>query len=394
MNQFFAGIFKKEEVKKENDSATSFSVLKYKNYDRKLFSYEQLADTGWWPDQILRFIEICKIMYIEFIQYFQNKASMFDAPLRNAIFFMSQKKYLKDYKEINNFIKHHLIAINDNYLISVIQEDNCYMDEYEDRTRSKNEEKHFSLLNAVIKLLTYPSIEYNGKAMKDQHRIILHIYVVIYKLKNMYAMLDDLLRHILHSFLIKECLHLYLPTIFEAYINNDIENQIMIHLRECNFKNKNYTKIQNEYKQIVHHVHKFKDILLYGLYQTLEFTSVFLPKDDGISKLEEEKYKKIYTAEVKERISSLYQTYSKNIRLQASRRQLIMEGYKFDYLLQTKETDQELLMSPRYSIDDVKLDRELSNIPEDKPIPRSVTSSMIPTVRKKTKSRTKSDTRY
>ncbi len=420
MSQFFANFFKTKHEVIETPSSSSLSYLKYKNYDRKLFTYDQLLDTSWWPDQILKFIEVCKITYIEFIQYFQNKASMFDTPLRNAIFFMSQKKYHKDHKEISDFIKHHMMTINDNYLISIIQEDNCFMDEYEDHLRSKNEAKHYSLLNAVIKLLTIYPIEYGGKQFKEKHKIILHIYVVIYKLKNMYAMMDDMLRQILRSFLIKESIHLHLPTIFETYIMHDIETQIMNHLKECDFQDKKYDQIEEEYKQLFRHVHKFKDLLLYALYQTLEFSSVFNPKDKGLSTLDDEKYKKLYTSKVKRRILLTYETYANKIKVQASRRQLILDGHKFDDLLKAKEhIDAETTASPQYAkksdtleevyalysddMTDTKSPRKNSDTKPDSPLDRdriprlsrgsngSSTPIISNPIKTKKKSRTKSD---
>nr|QBK90286.1 MAG: hypothetical protein LCPAC102_01990 [Pithovirus LCPAC102] len=332
---------------KNDKILNTYSYLRYQNYDRSLFSYKLLSSIGWWPDEIIKFIEIFRLAYVEFIQSFSNKASIFDTPIRNAIFFMTQRKYSKR-SIISKFIKNKSNNIEDNYLNLVIQEDNCYMDEYEDRNRSSTENKHYLLLRAIQELLTLSPIEYEDYKLKKEYEDKLKVFIIIYELKNMYAMIDNILRSSLCTFL--ECDDegptINLTILFDGFINETIDTKLLKYIRSCENNKKKYMK------NIFNSSYLFRDLILYGLYKSIQFRDVFdiHISYEKLSEFNEVKYINIFTMTVIHRIEYIYKSFLDKLNYQKTRQQLILNGDTFTELMKNKNiNDINIPISPKYT---------------------------------------------
>ncbi len=330
---------------KVNDDA-SYVSLKNKNYNRSKFTYETLKYAEWWPDKIMEYIEVLRIAYVEFIQSFSNRASLFDTPLRNSIYFMSQYKY-SEIKEISNFIKKHNTNICDKYLNTVIKEDNCYMDGLEDRFRVSDEKKHEALLKAVEKLISMEPIEHNGISMDNEYIILLRIYIVIYDLKNNYAKLDSILRNSLILCLNNENTGPGLSFIFLIILDGEIDNGILIQLRKCENIKKHFTKIFNC-------TYLFRDLILYGLYKTLQFKNIFdIDEKYHTTIFKDEKYVELYTRGVIDRLEIIYDRYIKKLNSHKKQDKLLLSNSDFNDLIKKKRYDpNSMQLTPKYSLKD------------------------------------------
>ena len=331
-----------EPVKVNNDA--SYTSLKKRNYDRRKFTYDTLNYVEWWPDKIMEYIDVLRIAYVNFIQSFSNKASLFDTPLRNSIYFMSQYKY-SEIKEISDFIKNHNTSICDKYLNVVIHEDNCYMDGLEDRFRMPDEKKHAALLKAVEKLLSLEPIEHNGIMMDPDYIILLRIYIVIYDLKNNYAKLDSILRNSLMLCLTNEHAGPGLSFTFLTILEGQIDNGILLQLRKCKNIKKHFNKIFNC-------TYLFRDLILYGLYKTLQFKDIFDQNDTYRTTIFlNNNYKKIYTDDVIERLEIIYDRYVKKLNSRNQQNKLLLNNSDFEDLIKKKQYDiSEMEVTPKYSL--------------------------------------------
>nr|QBK90004.1 MAG: hypothetical protein LCPAC101_02890 [Pithovirus LCPAC101] len=326
-------------------------TLRLQNYDRRNFNYDKLSMAGWWPDEILKFTEINRMSYIDFMQIFNNKSNMFDTPIRNAIYFMVQVPYCDD-DDIKKFISHRTTDISDNYWNKVVDEDNCYMDGLESRLRSKNEYQHYYLLHALTKLLSYDNIRVDDLVLKEEYIKKIKIFIAIYNLKNIYSMLDDILRNILKGCIQEESIDLYLPLIlYDTYF--DLDRSVLTHARD--------TKDND----LLNRSYLYRDFILYGIYKTVQFSFVYSHhndfvinnklsqlKDNHMNPFQYEKYKLIFKEEDIERIEYIYLSLNNKIIGKQKKDRLIMENVDFAELLEQNENHmtKSRAMTPKYSM--------------------------------------------
>lgn len=261
MNKFFDIFNNTSKIPKEKINTCTFEILKNENLNRSRFTVNSISAIGWWPDEILRFLEVNMLVYIGFIQSYPQNPGIFDVALRNAIIYMNQPPYCND-NIICKLIKYDNMIIKNNYWTYVMEEDNCYMYEVEDRNRSVNENKHYLLLNAVVKLLSYDNITYDGLILKDEYIKLLYMYVTIYKIKNLHSMIDDILRKIIRSILDNNLLDIYMPDYFSGLLSHDYKYII------------NMSKKSGD-SNLINKIYIFNDILLYALYRTISISYIF-----------------------------------------------------------------------------------------------------------------------
>lgn len=334
-------------------SNKDLETLRSQNYDRSNFNYETLSKIGWWPDEILKFVEINRLSYIEFIQIFNNKCSMFDIPIRNAIYFMNQIPYCND-DQIRKFIKHRTTDISDNYWNKVVDEDNCYMEGLESRNRSNNENQHYYLLCALIKLISYKNISIDNLILKPEYIKKIKIFIAIYHLKNAHSMIDDILRTILQSCINKETnLDIYLPKIFYD-MNSDIDKKILLYARSTS---------DND---LMNRSYLFRDIILYAVYKTTQFSFVYNYyndfinnnilsdfKDNYITPFNHSKYLSLFTLNDIKRIEYVYLNLNDKIINKQQKTKLILENIDFTKLIEKNESltsNRPRILTPKYSL--------------------------------------------
>ena len=308
-------------------------TLRLQNYDRCNFNYNVLSKIGWWPDEILKFAEINRISYIGFIQIYHNKSNMFDTPIRNAIYFMLQAPYCND-DTIKKFISHRTTDISDNYWSKVVDEDNCYMDGLENRDKSKNKYQHYYLLHALIKLLSYDNIGVDKLSLKEKYIKKIKIFIAIYNLKNIHAIIDDIIRNILQVCIKGSSIDLYLPALlYDMYY--DLDRSVLIYSR--------HTKDSD----LVNRSYLYRDILLYGIYKTVQFSFVYNNYDDFVSynklsnfdikyvhPFSHIKYKSMFGEDDIKRIEYVYLTLNNKIICKKKKDKLILENLDFSKLLE------------------------------------------------------------
>jgi len=313
-------------------------TLKYfrdQDFNRSKFNFEIVSCLNWWPDEILHFLEVLRLAYVNFINIYLYKANLFDAAIRNAIFFMNQNPYCK-LPAISKFLKTGNYAINDNYWLIVSNEDNCYMSELEDRNRSPNEQKHYLLLRALEELLTQPLIKYNNMVFEKDYEHKLRIFVTIYNLKNAYAMVDDACKTTLQAAIDGISLDFSLNDLFKGMIT-EINNKMIFHMKKVNDID------------LVTTIYTFYDIIAYALYNTTQFNHVFTPNlTQQLNPFASEFYQKFYTSEVLNRITYVYSYYINIIKNKDYKDKLILETSDFT-VLQNKNIQLPLL-TPKYTI--------------------------------------------
>ena len=334
-----------------NDKITKdLDTLRQCDYDRSKFNYTFLSNIGWWPDEILKYAEINRLSYVEFRQVFDNKSDMFDRSIRNAIYFMNQDPYCED-KIIKEFISGRTTDISDNYWNRVVEEDNCFMDGLEDRNRSKDENQHHKLLQSLIKLLTYKTIEADGLLLKSEYIDKIKIFIAIYNLKYQYNMIDDALRNILYASIIKEEIVLYLPLIFYmSYI--ELKDTILIYA--------NSTHDQD----LMNRAYLYKDLLSYALYKTTQFGYVYNKYDDFvtfnnlpdfhenyITPFGHSKFINMFTNDDIKRIEYVYLNYHNKLMNKQQKDKLIIQNIDFTKLLEKNEdiASRPRILTPKYS---------------------------------------------
>jgi len=351
---FFSG--KKEHKNSENilndyDNPAKLARLKNEKLDRARFKISDIATIGWWPDEMIKFIEVIRLMYRSFIQSIPKKPDKFDIPLRNAILFMNQDPYCKN-NEIKKYIFHHSTIIRENYWTKVMEEDNCLMDDYEDRFRSskKLEDKHYLLFRACTQLLQYPDISYGDVKIKDEYIKDLYVYVSLYKIKIMLPVLDEAFRKLIRGLLDNDLREIQIPELLGKIIMIDYTEILNFAL-----KSKNNDVINNVY--IIH------DILLYGLYRSTQVHFVFNSQKStfnpynmnshtslNIFSLYED-YKKIFDTHVINRISYVYNVYVQRLENGYKNVKLIIKTNDFNTLIQSSNgITKNRTITPRYMV--------------------------------------------
>jgi hypothetical protein len=307
--------------------------FKLQDLSRGRFSHEVLLDVCWWPDELLTLLEILRISYADFINSYTSKASIFDVAIRKAIYFMIQDKYRTN-SDIAKFVNSGQFDIQDNYLNKVICEDNCRMYELEDHHRSKNEGKHYDLTKALSKLIEHPVVSEGDSVMSPVHVDLVRTYVCIYNLKNVYAVIDDVLRSVLKSALDGTTLGVNLNTFFSEIIT-DMDNKIILNLKQLSDD------------QLFNLVYRFRDILSYAQYSTSSFNQVFLRGallDDSIEPINKQ---------VLSRIRYVYKYYLRIINDQTQKEKIITDHVDSGYDTIVAKTDEfnsrPRLITPRYS---------------------------------------------
>ena len=327
----------------EGNIGKDLESLRLRNYDRCNFNYNTLSTIGWFPDEILNFLEINRMSYIDFIQRFNNKSSIFDIAIRNAIYFMVQSPYCKD-TAIKKFISHRTTDISDNYWNKVVDEDNCFMDGLEDRLRSKNESQHYYLMCALTKLLSYKFISIDGLVLKKEYIKKIKIFIAIYNLKNIHAMIDDTLRNVLQGCIQGDPIDLYLPSIFYG-IYFDLDKSVLVHARSTSDSD------------LINRSYLYRDIILFGIYKTVQFSFVFNSHqefvinndltqcdDNYLNPFKYEKYKYILSDVDIVRIECVYLSLYNKLDEKKTKDKLIMENTDFTKLL---EQDENRIVRPR-----------------------------------------------
>lgn len=341
----------KENTKDVSDFNFSESSLDTKSREffrtqdlsRHKFSITILSEMNWWPDEMILMVEILFLSYNEFINTYRSNSAMFDLAIRNAIYFMNQKKY-SSASEINRFVVTGDYNIPDNYLSAVIAEDNCYMREIEDRKRSIHENKHYLLMKALEILLTLAPIEDGGLTLKKEYEDLIRMYVTIYNLKNMYAIVDDTLRCVISSALQNTHIGINLYTYFKDLLE-DCDNRILIHLRKY-YDEQLFTK-----------VNIFRDLLLYAYHSTKQFNYVF---NFARNAQHPEKLcpHPIIDNDTLKRIEYVYKFYLASVASRENKARIIRNSGNFEEMVsQINSTDGATqLITPRYtrSYDDLK----------------------------------------
>lgn len=312
----------------------SREYFRSQDLSRDNFSYSTLASICWWPDEILLFVEILSLAYNEFINIYRSNSSSFDEAIRTAIYFMNQKPYSNE-PRISRFIHHGDFKIVDNYLSTVIAEDNCYMREIEDRKRSSNEHKHYLLAKALETLLTLAPIRDGDNMFKKEHEELVRMYVTIYNLKNMYAMLDDTLRTGLSMCLEDMDTGINLSVTFDELLE-EFDARILVNIRE------HYDE------QLFTRALIFRDLLLYGYHSTSQFNHIFdqrsLKKDNRTLF-----YQPLITDKATKRIEYVYKYYLSQIRAREKKTAIVSTTDKFEEMVSKINDDNIMsIVSPRY----------------------------------------------
>jgi hypothetical protein len=324
-------------LKTRNNDTTDDKSREYfrtQDLSRNNFTYAILSSICWWPDEILLFVEILSLAYNEFINIYRSDSTSFDEAIRTAIYFMNQKPYSNE-PQISRFIHHGDFKIVDNYLSTVIAEDNCYMRELEDRKRSSNEHKHYLLARALETLLTLTPIKDGDNVFKNNHEESVRMYATIYNLKNMYAMLDDTLRAVLSASLGNVNTGINLSTTFGDLLE-EFDSKILANIHE-HYEGQLFTKALT-----------FRDLLLYGYHSTCQFSHVFgsqhSTKDNKTLF-----YQPSIDAKTVERIQYVYKYYLSQIRVRETKTAIVSATDKFeDMVSKIYDTHIMFFVSPRY----------------------------------------------
>lgn len=336
----------------------SRNYFRTQNLARSRFSHTTVAKIGWWPDEMLLMIEILLLAYNEFIDIYRSSSLSFDVAIRTAAFFMTQKKY-SNIPEIAKFLVHGDYRIPDNYLSIVIAEDNCYVREVEEHARSPNEHKHYLFVTALVALLRESPIVEGELILKKEHEEQLAHYVMIYKLKNMYAITDDILRTALSACLQRPVarntnidaigdsvdIGISLYTTFTDLLV-DLDENILIHLRN-HHDDQLFTKI-----------HIFRDLLLHTHHATKLFNHVFnfrrLDDNHGEFLLPSGSL----DADTTKRLEHLYKFYLHQVKVRDIKMNIVSGKGNFETMsTEINNTTTIKLITPRYvrDQDEVKL---------------------------------------
>ena len=248
-------------TKFEYKERKTLKYFKEQNFSRENYSYNMLSSINCWPDEILLYLEILRLAYLDFINFYNLNANMFDVAIKNAAYFMFQSNYSK-LPNIAAYIKYGDYKIPNNYWIHVVNEDNCYMHELEDRVRSPNEHKHYLLFKALKELIELVPIKDDDNILKKEYEDLIKIFISIYHLKNAYAIVDDICRNILDACIKNNDVELSLQKIFKDIIV-DINTVILYYSRKSNDQH------------LINSIYIFQNIILHGLYTTTQFQFVF-----------------------------------------------------------------------------------------------------------------------
>ncbi len=238
------------ELPKVQDRSTNY--FKTQNLSRQQFTYDKLVDIGLWPDEILVYLQILRHAYIDFMSVysFSSNYAVFDEPIREAIEIMKTDLYRNLPR-----IKYYLTSPNskpvipNNYWIVVIDEDNCYMSELEDRIRTTNDAKHYNLYKALEELVDHTPPENDTRFIASGDKptfgslcepsdsipgeTLIRTYLSIYSMKLTYAMVDDTFRNIIISCLEDVPFHANVEQFIHDIIA-ETDEKVLPHLRIIN----------------------------------------------------------------------------------------------------------------------------------------------------------------
>ena len=312
----------------------SIEYFRQCDLSRGRFSYALLGEINWWPDEMLTLLEILRLGYSDFINSYVSTAGIFDQAIRNVIYFMNQKKY-SQYRAISEFINHGDFKIPDNYLNAVINEDNCYMREIDDRKRSSNERKHYLLARAIEQILLLTPIADEELIFKREYEQLIRLYITIYNLKNMYAIVDDTLRNILSAAINGDRLGISLANFLEQMLE-ELDLRVVSQIRK-HHDDQLFTKI-----------HTFRDLMLYAHHSTRQFDYVFNFRRIEQPSPEQMVPKPLLDPDSVKRIEYLYKFYLNVITTRQLKVEIISNSGNFEELIsKTKDSGQQLI-TPRY----------------------------------------------
>lgn len=327
----------------------SIDCLRNQDYKKKFFNYDMIKSIGWWPNEILEFIEINRLHYFKFIQYFEMNASIFDISLRNAIYFMNHPPYC-NLGDIPKFLQHRTTNISDNYWNKVIEEDNCYMEGIEDRNRSDHENQHYYLLKALISLMNNDDISIDDLNLKNEYYNNIYLFIGLYHLKNMSAMIDNMFRKILYSSLNNDdTTGLFIPKIIFD-LSNEIKYKVLY-----------YAKL-SKHQFFIDISYMFYDLLLYILWKSSLCSQTFIGTNNlhyhlykkynkNINNIiDEDFYIKTFSYNSRERIYHVYNTFKRKYNIIQTKQKVILNADNFSELLNSnKVIKNNLISTPKYS---------------------------------------------
>jgi hypothetical protein len=188
---------KPSDNKEEPTDEKSSAFFKTQKLERTNFDISILSKAKWWPDEMVAFLDILKLGYIDFISKFEMTEE-FDQPIKNSIYYMVHGPYSR-YEEIARFVQHNEHSIPNRYVSAMVAEDNCRMYDLEVRPRSSHEQKHYLLFNALAELMKHTPISYGKFVMDAKDESAIKRYMAVFNLRKYYAAADDVLRTVIQS---------------------------------------------------------------------------------------------------------------------------------------------------------------------------------------------------
>jgi len=310
----------------EDKDPWCYESLARRNLDRSQFSYERLTKLCCWPDQLLQFIQINRLAYIDIMHLHNKYATLFDEPLRSFITWLRVGKInnekLKALKE--DFFKNEDTSIPDRYWVSVLHEDNCYMYQLEEAsaTRSPNEDKHYKL----FKLAKLASVE---RLYEDPN---ISVYVALYDLRGGHARVDDYFRRCLHYFLDNSE---FMPDI--ETIPFELPKELDEYIELCS---------ETDDHDIINRLAFFRNILRYLSYQILSFKQVFVNRNVDVY----EDFLAINMNQIKE-ATYTYKYFWERIENKDVQDELLLISSTVDTIINIKRIQQrKRLQTPSYTV--------------------------------------------
>ena len=138
----FDKIVSKIAIDTEEPDSWSYESLATQDLTRSNFKYEKLVELGWWPDKLLKFIQVNRLAYLDVMHLYDKYTSLFDRPLRIFIAWVKANNKLPPdlaaSRKTLMTIKGNIIP--DRYWNHVLHEDNCYMYQFEEHERHEDED--------------------------------------------------------------------------------------------------------------------------------------------------------------------------------------------------------------------------------------------------------------
>lgn len=233
----------------EKNARYGIERLKKYNLTKPNFSVVRVRELKLWPDDLLKFIQVNRLAYLDLMQTYSDYSNKFDESILNIV---SYFKTQKNIKEVNEFLKIQRRKIPNNYWTALTDESNCYMYqiEGEDRERSSEENKHYRLLRAIRKCI---SNGYDDPLLKG--------LLILFDLRQAHSQVDEFVRKLLFEFIENH------DVVFDIYFilseMKDEMNEQLLNYSDCNDE------------ELITKLKYFIDILGYICYKMLIFEETF-----------------------------------------------------------------------------------------------------------------------